>query len=70
MSTNHNVATFAGAVGGTVGILSLLAFGLFISIRRRRYLAERRARRERESRAEDDDEDDDDEDNKKDDTNM
>lgn len=47
MSSGHNVATFAGAVGGSVGILALLAFGLFISIRRRRYLAQRRSRRER-----------------------
>lgn len=44
---SHNVATFAGAVGGSIGFLALLAVSLFISIYRRRTLA---ARRDRQSR--------------------
>ncbi|KAI5120245.1 hypothetical protein M0805_007549 [Coniferiporia weirii] len=45
-SSKHNVATFAGAVGGSVGLLSVLAFGLCISIRYRRRRARQRERRD------------------------
>lgn len=41
----HNIATFAGAVGGSAGFLSLLALGLCISIRHRRRRAVHRERR-------------------------
>jgi len=41
---NKNVATFAGAIGGTVGVLSLFSLGIAISIIRRRMLAARRER--------------------------
>ena len=44
---HHNVATFVGAVGGSVGFLGALAFGLCISIRYRRVRASRREARER-----------------------
>ncbi|KAF4623136.1 hypothetical protein D9613_002345 [Agrocybe pediades] len=46
---NHNVATFAGAVGGSVGVLALFSLGLAISIIRRRRLAARRDRLDSES---------------------
>ncbi|KAG6830936.1 hypothetical protein H0H92_013864 [Tricholoma furcatifolium] len=41
----HNIATFAGAIGGSVGVLSLIALGLAVSIikRRRRYERQERA---------------------------
>ncbi|KAH8114826.1 hypothetical protein DFH11DRAFT_128048 [Phellopilus nigrolimitatus] len=42
---DHNIATFAGAVGGSVGFLSVLALGLCISIRYRRRRARQRDRR-------------------------
>ncbi|KAF8963288.1 hypothetical protein BDZ97DRAFT_1919948 [Flammula alnicola] len=45
----HNVATFAGAVGGSVGVLGLFSLGLALSIIRRRQLAARRERLDRES---------------------
>ncbi|KAJ3531151.1 hypothetical protein NM688_g7613 [Phlebia brevispora] len=48
-SKSHNVATFAGAVGGSVGLLSFLALSLAFSIYRRRTLAARRDRAYRES---------------------
>ncbi|TDL26952.1 hypothetical protein BD410DRAFT_836047 [Rickenella mellea] len=41
----HNVATFAGAVAGSVGFLALLSLGLCISIKRRRYHSMNRERR-------------------------
>lgn len=44
---SHDVATFAGAVGGSIGFLAVLAISLFISIYRRRTLAARRDRRAR-----------------------
>lgn len=44
---HHNVATFAGAVGGSVGFLGTLALGLCISIRYRRVRASRREARVR-----------------------
>ena len=44
---SHNVATFAGAVGGSIGFLAILAISLFVSIYRRRTLAARRDRLER-----------------------
>lgn len=43
----HDVSTFAGAVGGSVGVLSVLAVGLCISIRVRRRRARVRERRRR-----------------------
>ncbi|RPD76899.1 hypothetical protein L226DRAFT_354197 [Lentinus tigrinus ALCF2SS1-7] len=48
-SKTHNIATFAGAVGGSVGLLAVLALSLAISIYRRRLRAERRDRRYRRS---------------------
>ncbi|PPR08277.1 hypothetical protein CVT24_001117 [Panaeolus cyanescens] len=45
----HNVATFAGALGGSVGVLGLFSLGLAISIIRRRRLAALRDRRDHES---------------------
>jgi len=42
-----NVATFAGAIGGTVGVLALIALGVAISICRRRMATSRREARER-----------------------
>ncbi|KAF9039942.1 hypothetical protein BJ165DRAFT_345448 [Panaeolus papilionaceus] len=45
----HNVATFAGALGGSVGVLGLFSLGLAISIIRRRRRAARRDRRDHES---------------------
>lgn len=41
----HDVATFAGAVGGSAGLLAILALGLCISIRRRRWRSAQRERR-------------------------
>lgn len=49
---SHNVATFAGAVGGSVGLLSVLALSLAFSLYRRRVRARRRDRAYRESRRE------------------
>ena len=49
-SKSHNVATFAGAVGGSVGLLSVLALSLAFSIYRRRLKARRRDRAYRHSR--------------------
>ncbi|KAH9476685.1 hypothetical protein JR316_0010599 [Psilocybe cubensis] len=46
---NRNVATFAGAVGGSVGILAIFSLGLAISIIRRRRLAAARDRLDSES---------------------
>lgn len=46
---SHDVATFAGAIGGSIGFLTVLAVSLFISIYRRRTLAARRDRRARNS---------------------
>ncbi len=40
----HNIATFAGAVGGSVGLLAVLALSLAISIYRRRLRSQRRDR--------------------------
>ena len=48
-SKAHNIATFAGAVGGSVGLLAVLALSLAISIYRRRMRARRRDRRYRRS---------------------
>ncbi|KAI0752048.1 hypothetical protein C8Q74DRAFT_1211435 [Fomes fomentarius] len=51
-STNtkaRNVATFAGAVGGSVGLLAILSLSLAISIYRRRLRAARRDRQYRRS---------------------
>lgn len=48
----HDVATFAGAVGGSVGFLSILALGLCISIRVRRRRARLRERTHHEAFAE------------------
>ncbi|PPQ91619.1 hypothetical protein CVT25_012800 [Psilocybe cyanescens] len=45
----HNIATFAGAVGGSVGILAIFSLGLAISIIRRRRLAAARDRLDSES---------------------
>ncbi|KAL0952876.1 hypothetical protein HGRIS_007095 [Hohenbuehelia grisea] len=45
----HNIATFAGAVGGSVGVLGVLALGIAISLIRRRRAAARRDRRDREA---------------------
>ncbi|EMD35196.1 hypothetical protein CERSUDRAFT_116666 [Gelatoporia subvermispora B] len=47
-SKSHSIATFAGAVGGSIGLLSVLALSLAISIYRRRLAARRRDRRIRE----------------------
>ncbi|OCH87832.1 hypothetical protein OBBRIDRAFT_837056 [Obba rivulosa] len=49
-SKSHSIATFAGAVGGSVGLLSVLALSVAISIYRRRLVARRRDRRLREER--------------------
>ncbi|KAI0084360.1 hypothetical protein BDY19DRAFT_997838 [Irpex rosettiformis] len=49
-SKSHNVATFAGAVGGSVGLLSVLALSLAFSIYRRRVKARRRDLAYRQSR--------------------
>ena len=49
---SHNVATFAGAVGGSVGLLSILTLSLVFSLYRRRRLARRRDRAYREARRE------------------
>lgn len=48
-SKSHNVATFAGAVGGSVGLLAVLALSLAFSIYRRRLRARRRDRAYRET---------------------
>jgi hypothetical protein len=45
----HNIATFGGAIGGSVGVLALFSLGLAFSIIRRRRLAARRDRLESES---------------------
>jgi len=47
---SHNIATFAGAVGGSVGLLSLLAISLAFSIYRRKARSKRRDRNARASR--------------------
>ncbi|KAI0830057.1 hypothetical protein BC628DRAFT_1408256 [Trametes gibbosa] len=46
---SNNVATFAGAVGGSVGLLAVLALSLAISIYRRRVRAARRDRHLRQA---------------------
>ncbi|GJE95593.1 hypothetical protein PsYK624_117790 [Phanerochaete sordida] len=51
-SKSHNVATFAGAVGGSVGLLAVLALSLAFSLYRRRMRARRRDRAYREARRE------------------
>jgi hypothetical protein len=43
-SNAHNVATFAGAVGGAIGFLALCSLGIAVSIIRRRVRAARRDR--------------------------
>lgn len=48
-SKSHNIATFAGAVGGSVGLLAVLSICLAFSIYRRRILARRRDRNLRET---------------------
>ncbi|KIP05697.1 hypothetical protein PHLGIDRAFT_128722 [Phlebiopsis gigantea 11061_1 CR5-6] len=48
--SSHNVATFAGAIGGSVGLLTVLAVSLAFSIYRRRLRARRRDRAYREAR--------------------
>lgn len=48
-SKSHNIATFAGAVGGSIGLLAVLSLSLAFSIYRRRTLAKRRDRRLREA---------------------
>lgn len=45
----HNIATFAGAVGRSVGVLGLFSLGLALSIIRRRHLAAKREARDHES---------------------
>ncbi|KAK7045960.1 hypothetical protein VNI00_006955 [Paramarasmius palmivorus] len=40
----RNVATFGGAIGGSVGVLSIIALGIFISLYRRRLKAAKRDR--------------------------
>ena len=45
----HNIATFAGAVGGSVGVLGLFALGLALNILRRRRQSARRDLLDRES---------------------
>lgn len=47
---SHNVATFAGAIGGSVGLLTVLALSLAFSIYRRRLHARRRDRAYRRAR--------------------
>ncbi|ESK82849.1 hypothetical protein Moror_12239 [Moniliophthora roreri MCA 2997] len=39
---SRNVATFGGAIGGSVGVLSIVALGIFISLYRRRLKAAKR----------------------------
>ncbi|KAI0075152.1 hypothetical protein K474DRAFT_1709220 [Panus rudis PR-1116 ss-1] len=51
-SKQHNIATFAGAVGGSVGLLAVLAMSLALSLYRRRRAAARRDRRLRATRSE------------------
>ncbi|KAI0632760.1 hypothetical protein C8Q77DRAFT_1058582 [Trametes polyzona] len=46
---SNNIATFAGAVGGSVGLLAVLALSLAISIYRRRVRAARRDRHLRQA---------------------
>jgi hypothetical protein len=48
-NSKHNVATFAGAVGGGVGVLALFSFGLALSIIIRRRKSIRRDRQDHES---------------------
>lgn len=48
-NSKHNVATFAGAVGGGVGVLALFSFGLALSICIRRRKSVRRDRQDHES---------------------
>ncbi|KAI0776692.1 hypothetical protein BD413DRAFT_602221 [Trametes elegans] len=50
-SKSNNIATFAGAVGGSVGLLGVLALSLAISIYRRRVRAARRDRHFRETQS-------------------
>ena len=50
----HNIATFAGAVGGSVGLLAVLALSLAISIYRRRMRSQRRDRRRAQNRSDPD----------------
>ncbi|KAF8153766.1 hypothetical protein B0H34DRAFT_719065 [Crassisporium funariophilum] len=45
----HNIATFGGAVGGSVGVLALFSLGLAISLIRRRRIAARRDRNDAET---------------------
>ncbi|THU85417.1 hypothetical protein K435DRAFT_389655 [Dendrothele bispora CBS 962.96] len=45
--SKHNIATFAGAIGGSAGALGTLALCIFLSLCRRRRVAARRERRER-----------------------
>lgn len=52
-NSSHNVGTFAGAVGGSVGVLSLFGLGLALSIARRRHLSAKRERAYREQEASD-----------------
>jgi hypothetical protein len=40
----HSIATFAGAIGGSVGVLAVISLGLAISIIRRRRIYNRRER--------------------------
>ncbi|CAL1697696.1 unnamed protein product [Somion occarium] len=47
---SHNVATFAGAVGGSVGLLAVLSLSLALSLYRRRRAAQRRDRQYRAAR--------------------
>ncbi|KAI9061817.1 hypothetical protein FKP32DRAFT_1594015 [Trametes sanguinea] len=47
VKSRNNIATFAGAVGGSVGLLAVLALSLAISIYRRRARAARRDRHRR-----------------------
>ncbi|KAL5525147.1 hypothetical protein ACEPAF_9016 [Sanghuangporus sanghuang] len=51
-SNQHNIATFAGAVGSSFGFLSVVALALCISIRCRRHRARVRENRVREAFAE------------------
>ncbi|KAF8809964.1 hypothetical protein BYT27DRAFT_7187290 [Phlegmacium glaucopus] len=48
---HNNIGTFGGAVGGSVGVLSLFSLGIAISIIRRRMLAARRDRLDNEAQA-------------------
>ncbi|KAF7984547.1 hypothetical protein HWV62_13739 [Athelia sp. TMB] len=47
-NAKSNVPTFAGAIGGSVGVLALLALGLAINLCGRRFLSSRREARELE----------------------